>query len=80
MVVPFEVALEGLVAAYIGNATARLLHGVHGGLVQPSGLFQAQLPLHPGQGLGGGPMGLCVATPLEHVHVAKAVQVSLEAQ
>ena len=76
VVVPFEVSIEGFVAAYVWDSTAGLFHGVQRGLVQQSSLLQAHLPLQTFQGLGGGHHGF-EATALQSLHVAKPLQVIL---
>jgi len=76
VVVPFEVSVECLVAAYVWDTTPGAFHGVQRGLIQHPSLLQAQLSLQLLQSPGGGHQGF-EATAMQTVYVAKPLQVFL---
>ena len=76
VVVPFEVSVEGLVAANVWDPTAGAFHDVQRGLVQQSGLLQTHPLLQRLQSFGRGHEGL-EAAALQSLQVAKPLQVFL---
>lgn len=76
--IPLQVSFECLIVSDVWDPTARLLHGINGGLVKRPRLLQPELLLELLQSLRSGHDCLQSAL-LENIYVAITLQVLLEA-